>query len=338
MAVYTELSNSDIEIFLKDYDLGKLIKFIPIIEGVENTNYKIITSKRIFILTIFEERVSENDLPFFIELQHHLSKKNIKCPQPIANKSKSYINTIKNKKCVLMSFLDGKKLKDPKNLHCYQLGHEISKMHMYTKDFSLNRNNNLNHLSWKNLYEKCKKLSSFNPKFKKLYTNYKYENKKINNDNELFNIIEDELAFLEEKWPKNLPLGVIHADMFQDNVFFINDNLSAIIDFYFSCNDYYAYELAICINAWCFDLKNFNNTKFKSIIEGYESIRKLDYSEKTSLPILLRGAAMRFFLTRFHDQIYQKNKAIVIQKDPKEYFEILFFHKNFQKNNFKYGS
>ena len=312
MAVYTKITKDLLISFMKNYDLGEIKDFQGIEEGVENTNYKIISSKKIYILTIFEKRVNEDDLPFFINLLNHLSIKKIKCPKPIADNKGDYINRILNKPCVIMSFLSGQKIQLTKANHCFQVGNNLAKIHKATLDFNLNRKNNLNQQNWKALFEKCKKIK---------------DNKYI----EIFEEIEKSLIYLDKNWPNKLPKGIIHADVFRDNVFFINDKLTGVIDFYFACNDFYAYELAICINAWCFDQKiNFSIKKFTSIIEGYQSLRKTTSQEIEFLPILLQGAAMRFLLTRLHDQLYHPAEAFVNPKDPLEYFEILKFHQNFK--------
>ena len=307
MAVYTSIDDQNLNIFLKNYNIGELLKYEGILEGVENTNYKITTIENKFILTIFEKRVNEDELPFFIELQHHLSKKNIKCPNPIADKNNNYINVIKEKKSVIMSFLEGEKLKDVKPNHCLQLGEEIANMHLNTADFNLSRKNNLDQSNWKFILRKCQNT----------------ENKKYS---QFYKLIEDELMFLEKNWPKNLPSGVIHADIFQDNVFFIKEKLTGLIDFYFACNGYYAYDLAICINAWCFDDNKFDFDKFTSIMDGYNNLRKLNNDEYKYIQILMRGAAVRFLLTRLHDELFHPKDAFVKPKNPIEYINILKFH------------
>lgn len=313
MAVYTRIDKNLLVLFLKNYDLGSLISFTAIQEGVENTNYKIITTSGSYILTIFEKRVEEKDLPFFIELKKHLVKKKFLCPQPISNKKNIFINILKNKPCLITSFLKGKKINFIKANHCIQLGKQLAIMHNNTSDFKPSRKNSLSQKKWR-----------------KLFNNFQH--KKNTNYNNLFNYINTELDFLDNQWPIKLPSGVIHADIFQDNVFFNNDVFSGIIDFYFACNDYFSYELAICINAWCFNKENeFQINNFTAFINSYQKIRKLTLSEKIALPILLRGAAMRFLLTRLNDIIFHSSEAYVEPKDPMEYFHILQFHQN---NNF----
>ncbi len=310
MAVYTSITKKNLESFLENYDIGTLNNFKGILEGVENTNYKIFTSKDVFILTIFEKRVNSEELPFFIQLQKYLCNKQIKCPKPIADLNNNYVNNIEGKNCVIMSFLEGNKAVNVDTRHCYQVAEELAKMHIHTKEFNLTRKNSLNYLSWRNIFNNCKKIN-------------------LGSYNDLIDPIEKELNYLENKWPSNLPKGVVHADIFQDNVFFKKMELSGIIDFYFACNDYYAYDLAIFINAWCFDDKlTFDTDKYASILKGYEKERHLTNEEKNNLNILLRGAAMRFLLTRLFDQLNHQVEAYVQPKNPLEYLSILKFHQN----------
>ncbi len=311
MAVFTPIDKPTLESFLNNYDIGEIKSFEGILEGIDNTNFKILTSKNYYILTIFEKRVQEKDLPFFINLQNHLSKKKFLNPKPIKNKDGEYINKINNKPCVIMSFLKGNKTTKASTNHCNQVGKQLAIMHQHTNDFELSRKNSLQQKNWKNLFEK-------------------FKNDKKNSYQHIFESIESELVFLDQNWPKKLPFGVIHADVFQDNVFFINDVFSGIIDFYFACNDYFAYDLAICINAWCFEQNNvINNNKLSLLVEGYQNKKKLSAEEITTLPILLRGASIRILLTRLHDKIYHPQGAFVKPKDPMEFFRILEFH---QKN------
>jgi len=325
MAVYTHIDKNLLLSLLNNYNIGNLKSFEGIIEGVENTNYKIITNKNKFILTIFEKRVNGDELPFFIELQNHLSSKNIRCPMPISDKNNNFINNLKGKKCVIMSFLEGKKIDKPDNMHCLQVGSELAKIHNNTKDFKLERKNTLSFLNWKKILLKCKESKKINKKIPG------EEHDKIKIFLDYFETIEQELEYLDNRWPQNLPKGVIHADAFKDNVFFNNDKLTGLIDFYFACNDYYAYEIAICANDWCFDnSNNFQLERYNSILEGYQSLRRLEDDEINYMPILLRGAALRFLLTRLHDQLYHQDDALVTPKNPLEYFHILQMHKKIQ--------
>ena len=313
MAVYTKLSENKLKDFFTKYNLGKLLNYKEIKEGIENTNYFIKTERGKFILTLYEKRVDEKDLPFFMSLMKNLYDKSFPSPKPIININGNYISEISGKKAAVVSFLEGtsKKNLNPKN--CYEIGINTAKLHLITKNLVAKRKNKLSVLSWRTIYNNVKKDCS-----------------KIHPD--LIQIIEKNLEEIKYKWPKNLPSGIIHADLFPDNIFFKNDKLTGIIDFYFACNDFYALEIAVCLNALCFEGKNnnlsFNVTKAKKFIDGYSSIRKLSEEEKNSLKILCQGAAIRFLLTRVFDYLNLTEGAIVEIKDPVEYLKRLEFHNN----------
>ena len=313
MAVYTKISEKELDDFFSKYNLGKLLGHKGIKEGIENTNYFINTEKGNFILTVYEKRVEEKDLPFFISLMRNLFDKNFPSPKPIINKNGNYISEISGKKAAVVSFLDGsaKRILNPND--CYEIGINSAKLHLITKDLAGKRENKLSINSWRKIYNKVKKDCS------KIHPN-------------LISVIEKNLDEIEKNWPKDIPSGIIHADLFPDNIFFKNNKLSGIIDFYFSCNDFYAFEIAICLNALCFEGKNenlsFNVTKAKKFIDGYSSIRKLTEKEKESLKILSQGAAIRFLLTRVFDYLNLTEGAIVKIKDPIEYLKRLEFHNN----------
>ena len=313
MAVYTKLKEEDINNILSNYSIGKLKSFKGIQEGIENTNYYLLVEEKKYILTIYEKRVNPEDLPFFSKLMTGLDNKDYKCPVPIINNENVTISEYKGKKLMIVSFLEGKakQILTPNN--CKQLGTEVARMHEITKDFKIKRNNNLSVKSWRNLFNSIKD-----------------ECTKINKD--LPKLIDTNLIDVENNWPKNLPSGIIHADLFNDNIFFQDEKFSGIIDFYFSCNDFYSFEIAICFNALCFDgQKNnlsFNVTKAKNFIDGYSSVRKLSNEEKESIKVLSQGAALRFLLTRVFDALNTVEGAIVKVKDPLEYLKRLEFHKN----------
>ena len=313
MAVYTKLSEANLKIFFSKYNLGKLLNFKGIKDGIENTNYFIETEKGKFILTVYEKRVEEKDLPFFIGLMKNLFDKNFLSPEPIINKNGNYITEIAEKKAAVVSFLDGeaKKVLNPND--CYEVGINTAKLHLITKNLSGKRKNKLSIDSWRKIYNKVK-----------------HDCSKIHHN--LPTIIEKNLDKIEKNWPKNIPSGIIHADLFPDNIFFKNNKLSGIIDYYFSCYDFYAFEIAICLNALCFEGKNenlsFNVTKAKKFIDGYSSLRKLSEGEKKSLKVLCQGAAIRFLLTRVFDYLNLTEGAIVKIKDPLEYLKRLEFHDN----------
>ena len=313
MAVYTKFDKKDIEEILSNYSIGKLKSFKGIQEGIENTNYYLLVEEKKYILTIYEKRVNPNDLPFFSKLMTGLNKKNYKCPVPIINNENKTISNCKGKKLMIVSFLEGKAKQVLAPNDCRQVGIEVAKMHEITKNFKLKRSNNLSVKSWRSLFDSIKDQCT-----------------KI--DKDLPKLIETNLNDVEKNWPKNLPSGIIHADLFNDNIFFQKEQFSGIIDFYFSCNDFYSFEIAICFNALCFDGQkdnlSFNVTKAKSFIDGYSSIRKLLDKEKESIKVLCQGAALRFLLTRVFDALNAVEGANVKVKDPIEYLKRLEFHKN----------
>ena len=313
MAVYTKLNKSEIEEIITLYKLKNLESFAPIEEGIENTNYVIIANKKKYILTIFEKRVKEQDLPFFCELISLLNKSGFKCPLPLLNLENNPISTFKRKKLTILTFISGKSKENLSKENCEDIGKEAAKLHLLTSNFKIHRKNALSIESWRNMFENIK-------------------DKCIKIHKDLPNLIEANLKDIEKNWPSNLPSGIIHADLFKDNIIFENNKVSGIIDFTFSCNDFYALEIAICFNALCFDgVKSnlsFNVTKAKKFIDGYSSIRKLSDQERNSIKILSQGAALRFLLTRVFDAINTVEGALVKIKDPIEYLKRLEFHKN----------
>ncbi len=313
MAVYTRLNKNKIEEILSNYNLGKLDSFKGIEEGIENTNYFLLVNKKKFILTIYEKRVKSEDLPFFSNLMSSLNKANFKCPSPISNTNNSTITNFDGKKLMIVSFLEGKAKSNLSPENCRAIGIEIAKMHELTKNLKNKRQNSLSINSWRGLFDSVKDQCS-----------------KLHKD--LPKLIAENLISVEKNWPKDLPKGIIHADLFHDNIFFNNDKFSGIIDFYFSCEDFFAFEIAICFNALCFDgVKenlSFNVTKAKNFIDGYSAIRKLSDFEKQSIKVLSQGAALRFLLTRVFDALNTVEGAIVKVKDPIEYLKRLEFHKN----------
>ena len=320
MAVYTKFTQKNIEEILSNYSLGKLDQFKGIEEGIENTNYFLSVDKTKFILTVYEKRVKSEDLPFFSDLMTSLNIANFKCPVPIVNNQKKTLTNYNGKKLMIVSFLEGKAKQNLSPSNCKSVGTEVAKMHEITKNFKLKRQNNLSIKSWRNLFNSIKDKCTI-----------------IHKD--LPKLIEENLNDVEKNWPEDLPKGIIHADLFHDNIFFIENKFSGIIDFYFSCEDFFAFEIAICFNALCFDgLKgnlSFNVTKAKNFIDGYTSIRKLTDAEINSIKVLSQGAALRFLLTRVFDSLNKVEGAIVKIKDPMEYLKRLEFHKN-SKNHEDY--
>ena len=312
MAVYTKISKKEIFNINKKFKAEEIIDFKGIKQGIENTNYLLKSKNNKFILTIFEKRVSQKEIPFFMKLMDQLNDLKINCPKPLKNKSGNYLIRIKNKTACIVSFLDGKDKKKLNIKNCFDIGKVIAQMHLSSKKIKLYRKNSMG-------------IKNLNP----LFNSIKFKSKKfINIEKFLHNNFRD----IEKKWPKGLPSGIIHGDLFIDNIFFKNNKLSGIIDFYFAANDYFMYEIAICVNALCFDKKNskflINKKKVKNLIKGYESIRKISIKEKNSLNILCRGAAMRYFLTRLYDYTNTPKTALIKIKDPREYYQKIVIHNN----------
>ena len=318
MAVYTKLTNKDILSLSSNYQIHKVAKFEGIKKGIENTNYLLKTTKEKFILTIFEKRVQKKDLPFFMKLMDKLNQKKIICPKPLKNKNGKYLSTIKRKSACIVTFLKGKDKTRLDYKNCFDIGKNIAKFHRATNKISLYRENSMS----------VTKLDA-------LLKSIKFKSKKKTQD--LKSTLSKNLKNIKRDWPKNLPKGIIHGDLFIDNIFFDKNKFSGFIDFYFSSNDYLMYEIAICINALCFDeIKNkfiMNNKKIKNLINGYESVKILSKKEKDSLNILCRGAALRYLLTRIYDYFNTPKTALIKIKDPNEYLEKLIIHNNL--NNYK---
>ena len=318
MAIYTKISSKDILSIEKKYNLGKIIHFKGIKKGIENTNYLLKTKNKKFILTLFEKRVQKKDLPFFMNLMDKLSKSKINCPEPQKNKKRSFLLKIKNKSASIVSFLEGKDKYKLKPKDCYEIGKNIAKLHKTSKKIKLYRRNSMSLKEWSKLLNKIGNKS------------------KIINPN-LNILMKNSLLEIKNKWPKKLPHGIIHGDLFIDNIFFKNNKFYGYIDFYFSSNDFLIYEIAICINALCFDKKNrkftFNKNKSTNLIKGYSSLRKLSKEEKNYLNVLCKGAALRYLLTRTYDYLNTPKNAIIKVKNPHEYIQKLKAHNKF--NNFK---
>tara|TARA_B100000029_G_scaffold512962_1_gene611052 strand:+ start:1628 stop:2590 length:963 start_codon:yes stop_codon:yes gene_type:complete len=318
MAVHTKLSKKDILEILKKYNIGKLKKFSGIKEGIENTNYLIFTSKNKFILTIFENRVNKSKIPIFLKLMTHCSNNKINCPNPIRDNNGNLINTVKVKKFGIFSFLNGKSKSKWDDDDCFFVGRTLANFHKKNINRNLNLKNNFGVSSWKKLLTKCKsQINNIIPN--------------------CLGLMSSEIDFLNNEWPIDLPSGTIHGDLFPDNVLFSKKKISGILDFYFSCDDILVYDLAITLNAWGFRNGNFKKLLFSSVLQGYETIRKLNKSEKRKLNILLRGASMRFLLTRIYDMIYIDSSKFLNKKNPLEFFKILNFHRNI-KNTTDYFS
>jgi homoserine kinase type II len=308
MAVYTDVAAEDLAAFLAGYDIGELLSYKGIAEGVENSNFLVHTSRGHFILTLYERRVAAKDLPFFLGLMEHLHGRGITCPQPVKNKKGEALGKVAGRPAAVITFLDGMWIRRPTPGHCAALGKALAKLHLAGLAFKKTRANALSLEGWRPLYDKCCERAN-----------------EVQRDLRPF--IEKELKQLESAWPKSLPQGVIHADLFPDNVFFLGDKLSGLIDFYFACTDALAYDVAICLNAWCFETDHsYNVTKGKALLAAYAAVRPLSAAERSALPLLARGAALRFLLTRLVDWFDVPPGALVRPKDPLEYYRKLRFH------------
>jgi homoserine kinase type II len=309
MAVYTQVDEEELEKFLAGYDLGGVMSFKGIAEGVENTNYLLHTERGYFILTLYEKRVAAADLPFFIGLMEHLAARGINCPQPVKNRKGNALGELAGRPAMIVTFLEGVWLRRPHVQHCTALGRAMAELHQAGASFKPRRDNALGLDGWKKL------AAVAAPRADEVAPG-------------LAQLIVDELVHIEKNWPRALPAGVIHADLFPDNVFFLGGKLSGLIDFYFACNDLFAYEIAICLNSWCFEIDgSFNVTKSQALFAGYSSVRKLERSEVEALPLLARSASLRILLTRTIDWQNVPPGALVRPKDPLEYLKRLRFHR-----------
>jgi homoserine kinase type II len=310
MAVYTDVSAEDLERFLAAYDLGELKSYKGIAEGVENSNFLVHTGTGYYILTIYEKRVAAGDVPFFLALMEHLAARGITCPQPVKARSGSTLGTLCGKPAAIVTFLDGMWMRRPNAGHCAAVGEALARMHLAGADFTDRRRNALSVDGWRPLFEQAASRAD-------------------SVQHGLRATIEQELGELEKAWPNDLPQGVIHADLFPDNVFFLGNKLSGLIDFYFACTDTLAFDVAICLNAWCFEPDHsYNVTKGRNLLDAYIKARPLTDAERAALPLLARGAAMRFLLTRLVDWLAVPDGALVKPKDPLEYYRKLRFHQS----------
>jgi homoserine kinase type II len=310
MAVYTDVTAEELADFLSAYGIGDLLSYKGIAEGVENSNYLLHTSGGSFILTLYEKRVAKGDLPFFLGLMGHLASHNINCPQPVVNKSGEALGTLAGRPAAIITFLEGSWPRRPNATHCAGVGAALAKMHLAGADFSMSRPNALSVAGWRPLFDQASARAD-------------------GVQQGLRDLLSAEIGYLEQHWPDDLPKGVIHADLFPDNVFFLGDRLSGLIDFYFACNDMLAYDVAICLNAWCFEIDHsFNVTKARAFLGAYARERKLSAAEQAAFPLLARGAAVRFLLTRLVDWLNVPPGALVKPKDPLEYVRKLRFHQS----------
>jgi homoserine kinase type II len=309
MAVYTTLSDAELAALLARYDLGQPTALKGIAEGVENSNFFLATAKGRYILTIFEKRVKEADLPFFMGLTARLAERGVAAPSPIPTRDGALIAQVKGKPCAIITFLDGVWPRNPDIAHCAAIGEALARMHVALEGFELSRPNALGPDGWEALINPRLALAEY------LRSG-------------LAGAIERDVAEVRASWPTDLPRGVIHADLFPDNALFLGDTLSGMIDFYFACTDFLAYDIAVCLNAWCFEEeRRYDLARGGAMIAAYETIRPLNDAERDALPVLARGAGLRFFATRLADWAETPEGAMVRPKSPMEYADKLAFHR-----------
>jgi homoserine kinase type II len=310
MAVYTDVTTDDLGRFLSGYDIGELLSYKGIAEGVENSNYLLHTTSGPFFLTLYEKRVAVGDLPFFLGLMGHLATHGIVCPQPVKTRGGETLGRLAGRPAAIIDFLEGVWPRKPSVTHCAAVGEALAKLHLAGRDFPMRRANALSVSSWRPLFEQAAPCVD-------------------TVQHGLHDFLKAELGHLERHWPENLPAGVVHADLFPDNVLFLGDRLSGLIDFYFACNDFFAYDVAICLNAWCFEPDHsFNVTKARALLGAYNRERALSEAEQAALPLLARGAALRFLLTRLVDFLNVPAGALVKPKNPLEYVRKLRFQQS----------
>jgi homoserine kinase type II len=309
MAVYTEIADEEVAAFVAEYRLGRVIACKGIAEGIENTNYLLVTERGTYILTLYERRVRPDDLPFFLGLMEYLAARGIPCPVPVRARDGQSLRRLKERHAVIVTFLAGMWPRRPTPQHCAGVGEALARLHAAGGDFPLRRANDLSVDGWRPL----------------LAASARHKDEVAG---DLARELAENLDLLERQWPVGLPKGVIHADLFPDNVFFDGDRLSGLIDFYFACTDFLAYDLAICLNAWCFETDgSFNITKSRRLVAAYQTIRPLSPDELAALPLLAHGAAMRFLLTRLYDWLHTPRNALVTPKNPIEYLNKMRFHR-----------
>lgn len=310
LAVYTDITEAELRAFLEPYDIGELLSYKGIAEGVENSNFLMHTDKGSYILTLYEKRVDRNDLPFFLGLMEHLAQSGLTCPLPVHRRDGIVLGELAGRPAAVITFLEGMWPRRPTPDHCREVGKVAAELHLSGRGFERSRKNALSVRAWRPLWNQSAARAD-------------------EVEAGLSREVEADLVRLEESWPDGLPSGVIHADLFPDNVFFLGETLSGVIDFYFACNDLFAYDVAVCLNAWCFERDGaFNATKGLALLSGYQSVRPMSAAEAEALPVLAHGAALRFFLTRLYDWLNVPDDAMVVKKDPMEYLRYMRFHRN----------
>ncbi|GGO13941.1 homoserine kinase [Iodidimonas muriae] len=301
MAVFTKVSDQDLSQFLADYDLGEAVCLSPIAEGVENTNYKLETTQGLFVLTLFERRTPADALPYVVGLMRQLDARGVAVPSPIADRTGTYLKLLCDRPALIVSFLKGRSLTDPGVEACKEAGKGLAELHKGAQGYGGFRPNPYGLSSWGSLAENCEQAADQAARER------------------LADILRA-LDWLTEFWPYHLPKGSCHTDLFPDNVFFHEGKLSGLIDFYFSCDELRAYDLAVCLTSWCFDRQNrFIPKRAEAMIAGYSAVHPLSADERASLPLLCLGASVRFTLTRLYDRLYPQEGAIVLEKDPEEF-------------------
>lgn len=310
MAVYTDVSDDELTTFLADYELGGLLSFKGIAEGVENSNFLLHTERGFYILTLYEKRTKAEDLPFFLGLMEHACKRGVACPTPVEDRQGRSLKTLAWRPAAIVTFIEGVSVRRPSAEQCATVGAELAKLHAATADYPGTRPNALTVTGWRPL------VASVGERADEVALG-------------LAEDLEDELGYLESHWAIDLPRGVIHADLFPNNVLFLGSRVSGLIDFYFAATDAYAYDLAICVNAWCFeaDHSSLNITKARALVQGYSAVRPLSAAETEAFPLLCRGAAMRFLATRLYDWLNTPKGALVKPLDPIEFWKKNRFHR-----------
>jgi homoserine kinase type II len=308
MAVYTEVTDEALADFLADYNIGTMVAFRGIAEGVENSNFSLRTSTGDFILTLYEKRVDPHDLPWFLGLMEHLAQRGLVCPQPVHGRDGVALRHLADKHAAITTFLPGVWPRRVRQSHCAPVGAALAKLHRAGADYAPTRRNALGPQIWTPLLDRCRAGAD------KVQAGLAQQ-------------LDQALTTILAGWPADLPVGHIHADMFPDNVFFLDEQLSGVIDFYFASTDLLAYDVAVCLNAWCFEPDfSFNVTKSRALLAAYQTVRPLSAQEQAALPVLCQGAAMRFLLTRLYDWLNTPAGAMVTRKDPLEYLRRLRFH------------
>jgi len=309
MAVYTDVADDELRAFIALYDIGEVLSCKGIAEGVENSNFLVTTERGNFILTLYERRVAPADLPFFIALMEHLAAHGVACPTPVKARDGFALRQLCGRPAAIVTFLAGMWPRRVQPFHCAGVGAALAGLHHAGASFGMTRSNDLSVSGWQRLYAAC-------------------GSRAVDVQPGLAGEVEAELLLIEAEWPRDLPTGVIHADLFPDNVFFREREVSGLIDFYFACTDFLAYDLAVCLNAWCFEADgSLNVTKARLLLDGYRRIRPLTSDELAALPLLARGSALRFLLTRLFDWLNQPAGALVRPKDPLEFLRKLRFHR-----------